>query len=364
MHVINYIKENGLNALTSLHINIRDYNDRVVLNYNQIDGIRFHPISDECRALILRKGSWEVLSRSFDRFYNYNELPDKFTDKFIYDPKLKVLEKIDGSLISIYHDGVAWRCGSRSMAFAEGLTPLGNSLHNVVERIIGKINDRFHEEDQNNMYTFELIASEMRVITSYPKDDLVLLTIRERKTEREWLFKDVESWGIQHGFRVPRNYSFNSWEDIIQSLKSLPPLEEGYVALLELSDHIWRVKIKNPAYLAIAHLHMCGYISEKKIITLIFLGNDIEYLSYFPNDASAFKPYQDAYAKMIKSIRHHWNSYGGLENKKEFAMKVKDLPTSSILFSMKKGISLEESLNRLHDDIKVTILQRFYTTFL
>ena len=173
MKVVDYIKENGLGALASLFINVRDYDDRVVLNYDQIDGIRFNLISDECRALILRKGSWEVLSRSFDRFYNYSELPAGELNGFIYDSRVRVLEKLDGSLISIYHDGVAWRCGSRSMAFAEGLTPLGNPLHDVVERIIGSLDDRFREVDRGNTYTFELVASEMRVVTSYPKDDLV-----------------------------------------------------------------------------------------------------------------------------------------------------------------------------------------------
>ena len=74
MNVQKYLKEYGLDKLVEeFSIIVTDYPDRVVLNYNQIDSPRFHPVVDECRALILRKGTWEVMARSFDRFYNVGE---------------------------------------------------------------------------------------------------------------------------------------------------------------------------------------------------------------------------------------------------------------------------------------------------
>jgi len=74
MQVQKYLKEHGLEKLKSeFSIVVTDYPDFVVLNYNQITSPRFNPIVDECRALILEKGTWKVLCRSFDRFYNWQE---------------------------------------------------------------------------------------------------------------------------------------------------------------------------------------------------------------------------------------------------------------------------------------------------
>jgi hypothetical protein len=57
-----------------LGIVITRYDDRVVLNYSQIDSQKFHPICDECRGLILSLPNYEILSRPFDRFYNLQEI--------------------------------------------------------------------------------------------------------------------------------------------------------------------------------------------------------------------------------------------------------------------------------------------------
>ena len=74
MKVIEYIKQHGLESLnTDFGIKINEYDDIVVLNYNQIESPKFHPICDECRALILEKGTWKVLARSFTRFFNVGE---------------------------------------------------------------------------------------------------------------------------------------------------------------------------------------------------------------------------------------------------------------------------------------------------
>lgn len=77
MEVQKFLKEHGIEELQKqFAIIVTDYPDRVVLNYNQIDSPRFIPLVDECRALILRKGTWEVMARSFDRFYNLGESVD------------------------------------------------------------------------------------------------------------------------------------------------------------------------------------------------------------------------------------------------------------------------------------------------
>lgn len=96
MLVIDFIKEHGLEKLQEeLHIVVSDYPDRVVLNYSQIASPKLDPIVRECRALILRKSDWSIMSRSFDRFFNYGE--DQNSDSFDIT-KATCAEKMDGCL--------------------------------------------------------------------------------------------------------------------------------------------------------------------------------------------------------------------------------------------------------------------------
>ena len=44
----------------------------VVLNYDQIESPKYEPIARECRSLVLNYQG-DVVSRSFDRFFNYGE---------------------------------------------------------------------------------------------------------------------------------------------------------------------------------------------------------------------------------------------------------------------------------------------------
>jgi len=74
LNVQEYLIKNGLQKLQDeFHIEVKEYPDRVTLNYSQIDSPKFNPICDECRGLILRKGTWEVMAMSFVRFYNFAE---------------------------------------------------------------------------------------------------------------------------------------------------------------------------------------------------------------------------------------------------------------------------------------------------
>ncbi len=79
---------------SNYNIKVKKYKEEglIVLNYDQV----FSPkniLTDECRGLILDL-NYNLVSRAFDRFYNYGERnQDSLKSKF------QVYEKIDGSLI-------------------------------------------------------------------------------------------------------------------------------------------------------------------------------------------------------------------------------------------------------------------------
>jgi len=56
-----------------LGIEYNQSDDLVILNYSQIDSPKRHPIVMECRGLVLEIGTWRIIARSFNRFFNWSE---------------------------------------------------------------------------------------------------------------------------------------------------------------------------------------------------------------------------------------------------------------------------------------------------
>lgn len=83
----------------------------VILNYSQIDSSKRHPLVQECRGLTLHLETWDVVARSFPRFFNYGECPDQ--DKKFDWNNFSAETKEDGSLILLYRFNNEWRVNTR-----------------------------------------------------------------------------------------------------------------------------------------------------------------------------------------------------------------------------------------------------------
>ena len=357
MEVIHYLSNHTYEDLTNeFGIKVNEYDDRVVLNYSQIDSPKFNPIVAECRGLILSKPDHKVLCRSFDRFYNYNEDPN--TNKFVIEKSI-VEEKIDGSLCNVYHDGNVWQIATRGMAFAEGGTPSGRTFREIfVETLGGEPNDVFKHIDKTIVVIFELVSPETRVVKPYEEACLYLLDVRARDTGTFYGQEFTWFWNIPKGvkWKYPEKYTFESWDDCFFAAKKLPAMDEGYVVKTNLN---WRLKVKNPAYLAIANMRMNGIINEKRIVLLVLMNDYEEYLGYFPEDQKEFDPYIQAYETMIADIDEHWVKYKDIEDQKEFAMAIKDCHSKHILFGMRKKQYPQEIIENMTDNAKVKLLKGY-----
>jgi len=363
MLVQEYLKENSLESLEEkFGIVINKYDDRVVLNYHMIDShhCRFDPMVMECRGLILSLPDYRVLCRSFDRFWNYGEDPD--TDEFDIT-RAEVTEKLDGSLINVYHDGDKWCAATRRMAFAEGETHLNKKTFSelVSEAIKEGLDVVFNcalKAKEHYTYIFELVSPESRVVKPYTETEIYLLAVRDRESgEYDW----KEYNRLDYAFKYPRKYYFNSFDEALKSMNDLHALDEGYVC--RIADPKlrmdWRLKVKNPSYLAVAHLRGENALSPKRIILLI-LGNDHEeYLSYFPEDRKFFLPFELAYHRMLGYVEGLWLSTKDIKDQREFAFKVKDTPVGSILFRLRKGQELNDIIQNMTLNSKVNMVTSF-----
>jgi hypothetical protein len=357
MNVVEYLKANGLQALVDeFKIIVQEYLDRVTLNYNQIESPRFHPICDECRGLILRKDTWEVLSRAFDRFYNVGEGESY---KNIVISESVIYEKLDGSCISLYHDGEKWNVATRKMAYAEGQTTFGMTFAELFNQAKANLNignmmscneeDGFIPLDKGFTFIFELTSPANRVVTPYSETKITLIGARNKITGIEFGNEELDDLAGVMEVSRPKVYNLTSLEDIIKAANELGSMEEGFVIAQETPDGILRAKCKNGKYLAIAHLRENGGMSPKNILHLVRNNDHHEYLSYFKEDKPYFDIVEEIYNESVSRIKDIYNRCQDISLQKTFALTI--MPQcvygheKSVLFNLRKGISLDESLN-------------------
>jgi len=353
MKVVEYLENNSYDDLKNeFDIEVKEYDDRVVLNYG-IKSPKFNSIVRECRALILSKPYHNVLCRSFSRFFNYGE--DVNSKDFPIN-EATVYEKIDGSLINVYHDGERWQCATRKMAFAEGLTSSTKRTFREVfiDALGNDPNEAFKYIHKDLVIICELVSPEARVVKPYEKPTVYILEVKNKDTGLEVGFESTFYWDIPNGTKwsYPKKYKFKDLNACLVSAKELPALDEGYVCNYDG----WRLKIKNPAYLAIANLRLNGEINSDRIAKLVFMQNHEEYLQYFPEDQKEFDPYIDAYKRMNEDAEESWNKYRDIEDQKEFAIRIKDLKCKGILFGRRSN---KDILKTMTEKAKVRLLSSY-----
>lgn len=359
MKVIEWIKEKGFQSLTDeLGIVVKFVDDLVVLNYNQIDSPKTHPVVVECRSLILEKESLKVVSRSFERFFNLGEALD--TTPAIDWSKAVVAEKVDGSLIKIYHHKGVWNVATRGTTYAEGeCMGHGVTFCELVYKALGvKDKEEFQAKceasllDKRTTYIFELTCIENRVVKRYSGYTLHYLGARKNATGV--YISEYEEDVVQVlGAKLINKYSFSSESDCIDSASVLKDLDEGYVVY---QDGVPVCKIKSPAYVATHHIRGEG-LNPKRAAELVLSGEVDEYLKYFPEDMDFIQPYIDTKNSIEAEMESVYNHTKWIEDQKEFAVKVKQYPFSAVLFKARlSASSVKKAFKSQSDSYKLKLI--------
>ncbi len=346
-----------------------EYPDLVVLNYCQIDSPKRDEITKECRSLVLsmneQSGEFEISSRSFDRFFNHEEIAEDSSDI----NTLVAHEKIDGSLIGLwYTKKYGWLYRTRSMIMPTSSVNgwdmtwkelLEGSLYTALEflSVPGKGYGGFYD---GCTYIFEVVSPENRIVTRYPKREVYLLAARWNDELGGYLPHNSLYEVARHCFecKMPKTYSFDTFHHCAEAAKELRELQEGYV-LYDKETGEPKLKLKNPAYVAAHHLRGEG-LNPKRMMQLILMGEDAEYLTIFPEDEDKFKPYQKASYELKSHIASSFTSYSDITDQKEFALKIKDKAYSAILFQARAR--KEDPLvvwNNQKESYKIKVLESF-----
>lgn len=318
----------------------------IILSYGIDMATKNSPIVVECRGIVLEKDTWNVINMPFRRFFNYGEVSEEYENNFDFD-RAMALEKLDGSMLSIFFYDGEWLMSTRKVI--GGGNPVDERITylQLVENILGLKKDQWNKKFiKGYNYVFELISPENRIVTPYNTRELVLLTARDWNEMSEVSYKEMISLAKQMGFRTPKTYSFNNIEELKKIVCNFNELDEGVVVVdytncynCDLKSYK-RIKVKNPSYLAIAKIKDSGEKSSSMID--LILDNDYdEFLSYFPEFKEEIFNLKNKIDNFKKSFNEKFDSMKELfllektsENRKNFALSIKDYPLKSILFDI------------------------------
>jgi hypothetical protein len=368
-----YIRKNGIDkTIQDFKLKTRDYPSKILLKYDQLVSptLMGLPEMQDCRGLILEKGTWNVLSLAFRKFFNSDE---GNAHKIDWNTA-HVLEKLDGTMIQVYWDNhkQTWFAGTTGTA--EGCGEVNNKMGTTFndlfwETVRNKYNLDFSKLTKGYSYIWELCTPYNIVVKPHPESSATLLTIRNLKTLEEVSRKTLQSIGNYLGVPVVKTYDLNATNvgHLKNTFENMPWSDEGYVVV---DAKFNRIKIKNPAYVAVHHLK--GKSAEHNIITIVKSNEIEEFGSTFPERKEELYKLKFNYDNLSNKLNLVWEELKLLRpknimpsEKKRYAMEVFNVTKkydvsqfTGLYFGLaeNKITSVEDFLMRYDDKLLYKIL--------
>ena len=355
-------------------INVNEFDNLICLNYDQIESPKSPNIVRQCQGIVLDKNTLEIVHYPFFRFFNLDEMPEE-RQKFNWNNAFG-LQKIDGSLFGIFCYNGVWYITTRSQVG-------GMNKINIADLTFGKIFDMAINDSRDEFfaklspeldYTFELVSPYNKIVTFYPEPALYIIGVRDKTNEFKEInvseiYDDLPEY-IKHpeffSIKDP-NGDFIGFEQMKMMANGLEnPTDEGFVVVDYSSyndefGYYPRIKVKNGSYVALHHLRGTmdnGDLNYGSILEIVWKNEQDEVLANFPE----FQPFFDeVMIKFANFDEAFSNDYTKLcdagffkmsmedraipENKKNFAMAVKDSKFKNFFFNMwNKGRTFKEDV--------------------
>ncbi|AGA16237.1 pnk/pnl protein [Thysanoplusia orichalcea nucleopolyhedrovirus] len=353
------------NVRDAFKIKIKNYSehDLLVLNYESFERNRDHPVVMECRGLILHARTYDVVSRSFDRFFNFQELLQNVGDQNVHHQLFqskeifKFYEKIDGSLIKIYNYNNVWHASTRGSAFAENFCVSDKTFKSLIMQAL-QVNsdDQFQALcneflDCASTHMFELTSCYNRIVTIYDKHPtLWYLASRNNKTGDYFYCSNLPFC------KYPKCYEFASVQECVEHAAQLKNMEEGFVVYNK--DDTPLCKIKSDVYLNM-HKSQSRTESPTKLARLVLNGEHDDFLALFPHLKYIVEPYVEARNTFTNKFTIDTMKLGLTLNQERFNELVKNLPWKCLAYRCRKAqtTDVENEFLKLPEPEKIKIIK-------
>lgn len=350
---------NDLNAEYGINVSRHPELPLVILNYDQIASKdRNHPIVRECRALCLEDKTWNLVYRSFPRFFNWGEFTEEMK-KFDFS-SFVVDEKVDRSLCIIYNYKGQWYGNTRG---SFGLDKIGFedfTWRDAFLKALGVPSWDHLDIYLNTALTYvcEFVSPWNKVVKKYDTPQMYHLTTFFGEKE----FPDsivLHKYNDRLLFQKPTRYNFKSMEEIYAYMDKISdPTFEGVV---RRDRHGNRWKDKRKEYLALHALRGEGtnLYNPKHLIPFILGGEQDELLVYFPECEPKYRECKAQIDSEFESLKQLWLKTKDITIQKDFALAIVNKHKFySILFQVRKnGKTLEKTWQESGDLILKTLFK-------
>ena len=304
--------------------------DYFLLKYSQFESDFLNPLVRECRGSIFYKDpithAVKCVCMPFYKFGNYGE---SYADPIDW-PTAKVMEKVDGSLIKVWHHN-GWHVSTNGKIDAYQRYN-DSDFGSIVDKALnGNTKDFFEILDKNRVYMFELVSPYSRVTISYDYTALYYLGSRDMITMQELEYNDYPVDFAKFGIKHPKFYDLSSLEACIEAVNHMSKDEEGFVVV---DKEFHRLKVKSPEYLVSFHANNNGVITTRRVLSLIQENKLDDFLGYCPQYTDFVNDIRLKLKLLIQKyndiLYDYWCAFE--LPRKEFAEAVKKSPYKDFLF--------------------------------
>lgn len=333
----------------------------VILNYNQLESPKTHPLVRDCRGLVLHSLTHDLAARSFSRFFNWGEHQEEMKEFDFSD--FHAHTKEDGSLVLIYNFENRWFAATRNSFGNLQIKDCEYSWAEVILKALqlGDLEELSSFLNPKYCYICELCSPWTKVIRKYDKPELYLLTVFDGYQELPVSIVDEIYSSTKYLFSRPHRYSFTSIEEIKEFLESQAKGDPTFEGVVICDKKFQRHKIKNPKYLSLHFLYGNGNIFlPKYLLPFVLDGDRDELLTYFPEAEKRYNAVEGKVTIAYNELLEIWKQTWQIENQKEFALSIiGKTKFTGILFNMRKQYGKEQTeklLNKMWRESKETIL--------
>jgi RNA ligase len=211
----------------------------------------WNPITTMARGLILDVEDRAIVATPFPKFFNHGEVAQAGS---IPAEEFEVFDKLDGSLIIVFHHKNRWRTATKGSFQSDQAKWALGQLTGAAQRVYGSD----PREDglkwppalvPGTTYLFEAIYPENRIVINYPEKMVGLhLLAAYRENGEELSYTDLATVAGNLGWPVVMRLRFSNFAALLEQAQELPHSEEGWVVRFVSG---YRLKIKGSAYTAI-----------------------------------------------------------------------------------------------------------------
>jgi len=286
------------------------------------------------RGLIVDLKNQKILAYPFEKFFNLDQMPETKYDVLNNLGPFEVSEKLDGSMLTLFQD-------PNTKHFH--LTTKGSfdSKHGLYATSLLPIQLKSEIFVKEFTMMFELIDPKFRIVVDYKKKGyetgLYLIGMRHRQSNKLVSYKDVQLFAKELWVPTFKMFEFRSLDQIIETAKTLPVLDEGYVLYYRKNDLL--VKIKGTEYLRVHRF--ISKLSPKHLLEVMMDDMEDEVYKLAPEEyrISVLEQINEYKRKKVEIVNMCYQKFSDApkETRKDFALWVQanvQKPYQPLLFEL------------------------------